>query len=94
MDMLHHDFPPLGSSVSLLTSGLLSPGRVQPVGDESSVVRRPSSPSVFIPAVDSPVASPLVPPILNVGSSPVVSLSGRASPCSLLPDSAVGWVFL
>ena len=73
MDTLPRDFPPPGSSVSLFTSGLLSPGQVQPVVDESGVVRCPSSPCVFIPAIDFPVVSVLTGNL----SPPVPSVTGR-----------------
>ena len=84
MDRLPQDFPPPGSSVSLFTSGLLSLCRVQPVVDESREVCCLSLPSVFIPAIDSPVASVLT--IADVGLS-VVSSSAWSSPRSLSPDS-------
>ena len=68
MDMLPQDFPPPGSSVSLFTSGLLSPCQVQPIVDESSEACCSSSPSVSIPTVDSPVES-----VLTGSSSPLVA---------------------
>ena len=91
MDSLPQDFPPQGSSFALFTLGLLSPRWVQPVIDVSGVACHPSAPSVCIPAVDSPVVSvlslsPSAPPVPDVGSSPVVSLSGRSSLRLLSPD--------
>ena len=59
MDVLPPDFPPPGSPVLLVTSGPLSPRRVQPVLNETSGVCRFSSPSICMPAVDSPVVSVL-----------------------------------
>ena len=86
MNTLSRDFPSLRPPVSLLTSGPLSPGRVQPVVDETRAVRHTLSSSITIPAVDPPVesdlagdSSPLAATVPDVSSSPVVSSSCRSS---------------
>ena len=94
MDTLSRDFPSPGLPVSLLTSGPLSPCRVQPILNKPSAVHHTWSSSVSMPAGDSPVESdltgslsPLTATIPDVSSSPVVSTNCRSSHRSLSPGS-------
>ena len=95
VDMLPQDFsPPPGSPVSLFTLGSLSPRQVQPIADETSEVRRPSSPSVDSPVESTLTGSSLPPPVAvqDTRSSPVCHrVVGRAlSRCRRIRSSWTG----